>query len=68
MFDIDGGSVPSSRTSSASGSNAPVENKKRDTPPVFSYLHQDLTGEAIAREALTSVQCYYQLKHNQRHQ
>ena len=36
MFDIDGGSAPSSRISSASGSNAPVERTKRDTPPVFS--------------------------------
>ena len=37
MFDIDGGSVPSSRQiSSASGSNQPVKDKKIDTPPVFS--------------------------------
>ena len=36
MFDIDGGSVPSSRISSASEDNQPVETKKSNTPPVFS--------------------------------
>ena len=47
MFDIDasseasranrvGGSVPSSRKSSASENNQPVETKKSNTPPVFS--------------------------------
>ena len=36
MFDIDGGSVPSSRISSVSESNQPVKDKKSDTPPVLS--------------------------------
>ena len=54
MFDIDGGSVPSSRMSSASESNQPLETKKSNTPPVFSSSSSSRSSRASGEASRSS--------------